>query len=59
MNVNKWMDPLPEFLICCSILKPFCHQRKDLDLPKKRGYILWVVALLEALDVTNNSHYLG
>ena len=59
MNVNKWMDPLPEFLICCSILKPFCHQRKDLDLPKKRGYILWVVALLEALDVTNNSRYLG
>ena len=51
--------PLPEFLICCSISKPFCHQRIDLDLPKKTAYILWVVALLEPCDVTNNGRHLG
>ena len=51
--------PLPEFLICCSTSKPFCHQRIDLDLPKKTAYILWVVALLEPCDVTNNGRHLG
>ena len=58
MNANKWMDPLLEFLICCSFSKPFCRHRKDSDLPKKTGYILWVVALLEACDVTNNGRHL-
>ena len=30
-----------------------------LDLPNKMRYILWVVTLLEACDVTNNGRDLG
>ena len=30
-----------------------------LDLLNKMRYILWVVTLLEACDVTNNGHHLG
>ena len=29
------------------------------DLLNKMKYILWVVALLEACDVTSNGHHLG
>ena len=29
------------------------------DLPNKMKYILWVVALLEACDVTSNGRHLG
>ena len=46
---------LLEFLICCSISKQFYLQWKALDLFNKMRYILWVVALLEACDVTNNN----
>ena len=31
----------------------------DLDLLNKMRHILWVVALLEACDVTNNGRHLG
>ena len=48
-----------EFLICCSISKPFYLQWKAFDLLNKMRYILWVVALLEACDVTNNSCQFG
>ena len=43
-----WTPPSPllEFLICCSISKPFYLQRKAFDLLYKMRYILWVVALL-------------
>ena len=51
MNANKWMEPFPRVLMYCSISKPFCHQKKALDLSKKMRYILWMVAL-EACDVT-------
>ena len=51
--------PLLEFLICCIISKRFYLQRKAFDLLNKMCYILGVVALLAACDVTNNSHYLG
>ena len=44
----------PEFLICCSISKRFYFQWKAFDLLYKMRYILLVVALLGACDVTNN-----
>ena len=53
------MNPSLEFLICCSISKRFCLQWKAFDLLNKMRYILWVVALLEACDVTNNVRHLG
>ena len=46
------MEPLPRVLICCLQWKAF-------DLLNKMRYILWVVALLEACDVTNNVPHLG
>ena len=48
----------PEFLICCSILKRFYLQWKAFDLLNKMRYILGVVTLLEASDVTNNGRHL-
>ena len=54
------MEPLPGvFLICCSILKRFYLKWKDFDLLNKMGYILGLVSLLEACDVTNNGSHLG
>ena len=55
---GRW-NPSPEFLICCSILKRFYLKWKAFDLLNKMRYILWVVVLLEACDVTNNGRYLG
>jgi len=51
--------PPPEILICCRISKRFYFQWKALDLLNQMGYILWVVALLEACDFTNNGCHLG
>ena len=45
-----------EFLKCCSISKRFYLQWKAFDLLYKMRYILWVLALLGAHDVTNNDH---
>ena len=53
------MEPPLKFLIFCSILKRFYLQWKAFDLLCKRRYILWVVALLAACDVTNNGRHLG
>ena len=55
------MDPSPaqEFLICCNISKRFYLQWKAFDLLYKMRYILWVVALLGACEVTNNGPHLG
>ena len=56
--MGGWNLP-PEFcLICCNILKRFYLRWKDFDLVNKMRYILGVVALLEACDVTNNSYHL-
>ena len=55
---GEW-NPSPEFLICCSISKRFYFQWKAFDLLNKMRYILWVVALLETCDVTNNGRHLG
>ena len=51
--------PSPQFLICCSISKRFCLHWKAFDLLNKMRYILWMVALLETCDVTNNGRHLG
>ena len=52
------MEPSLEFLICCSVSKLFCPQWKAFDLINKMRYILWVLALLEASDVTSNGRHL-
>ena len=54
-----WMDPPPRFLMCCSISKRFYLQWKAFDILHKMRYILWVVALLGACDVTKNGRHLG
>ena len=54
------MEPLPaELLICCSISKRFYVWWKAFDLLNQMRYILRVVVLLEASDVTNNGRHLG
>ena len=53
------MEPFPEFSKCCSFSKRVCLQWKAFDLLNKMRYILWVVELLEACDVTNNGRPLG
>ena len=50
-------NPSPEFLICCSNLIRFYLQWKTFDLLNKMKYILGVVVLLEACDVTNNGRH--
>ena len=53
------MDPPPpRVLDMFSISKRFCLQWKACDLLNKIMYILWVVALLETCDVTNNGRHL-
>ena len=52
-------NPSPEFLICCSNLKRFYLKWKAFDLLNKIRCISWVVALLEACDVTNNGCHLS
>ena len=54
MVQGGWMERPLEFLICCSISERFYLQWKAFDLLNKIKYILWVVALMEACDVTNN-----
>ena len=49
----------PWFLICFSISKRFYLQWKAFDLLLKMRYILWVVALQGACDITNNGRLLG
>ena len=60
---GEWMDPSPpppvELLLCCSISKRFYLQWKAFDLLYKMRYILWLVALLGACDVTNNGRNLS
>ena len=51
---RNWKEPSPEFLMCCSISKRFYLQWKAFNLLKKNRDLLWVVALPEDCDVTNN-----
>ena len=54
-----WWNPSLVLMICCCISKIFCLYWKAFDLPYKTRYILSVVAMLEACDVTNYVRYLG
>ena len=51
---GDWKEPSLELLMCCSISKRFYLQWKAFNLLKKMRYLLWVVALPEDYDVTNN-----
>ena len=53
------MEPLPGVFDFCSISKRFYLRWKAFDFLNKKRCILWVVALLEACDVTNNGRHLG
>ena len=50
-------NPSPEFFICCGIFKRFYLKWKTFDLLNKMKYILGVVVLLEACDVTSNGRH--
>ena len=56
---GRGWNPSPEFLISCSISKRFYLRWKGFDLLNKIGYILWVVALLEACEVTIHGRHIG
>ena len=51
--------PVPRVLACCSISKRFCFQWKAFDLLDKMRHTLWVVALLQACNVTKHGCHLG
>ena len=53
------MRSINDFLTCCSILKRFYLLGKAFDLLNKTIYMLWVVVLLGACDVTNNGCHPG
>ena len=54
------MEPLPGvFDMLQYFEKQFYLQWEAFNLLNKMGYILLVVALLEAYDVTNNGRHLG
>ena len=37
MNANKWMEPLPEFLICCSFFETILPSQERLRSSQKDG----------------------
>ena len=49
----------PLFFICCSILKRFYLQWKAVDFLENIRFILWVVTLREACDVSKHGRHLG
>ena len=53
------MEPLPGDADMLQYFKMICLQWKSFDLLNKMRYILWVVALLETYDITNNGCHLG
>ena len=54
-----WMEPLHGVFDMLQYFETSYLQWKVFDLLNKRKYILGVVALLEACDVTNNGRHLG
>ena len=54
-----WMEPLPGVFDMLQYFERFYLQWKAFDLLYTMRYILWVVALLGAGDVTNNCRHLG
>ena len=53
------MEPLPRVFDMLQYFETILPSAESLDLLNKMRCILWVVALLEACDVSNNGHHLG
>ena len=53
------IEPLPGVFDMLQYLETILPLRNAFELLNKMRYTLWVVALLEACDVTNNGHLLG
>ena len=53
------MEPLPRGFDVLQYFEAFLLQWKAFDQLNKMRYILLVVVLLEACDVTNNGRHLG
>ena len=53
----EW-NPFLKFWTCCSISKRFYLQWIAFEVLNKMRYILWVVTLLEACDVTEHGRHL-
>ena len=49
----------PLFFICCSISKRFYRKWKAVDFLDDIRFILWVVAMREACDVSKHGRHLG
>ena len=54
---DEW-NPFLKFWTCCSVSKRFYLQWKAFEVLNKMRYILWVVTLLEACDVTEHGRHL-
>ena len=58
--VQKWLiEPFSRDFDMLQFFKTFLPSMKSLDLLNKKRFILWVVALPEVCDVTNNGRNLG
>ena len=53
------MEPLPGVFVILQYFETIYLWWKVFHVLNKMRYILWVVALREACDVTNNSRHLG
>ena len=53
------MEPLPRVFDMLQYCETILLSVESFDLLNKMRYILWVVALLEVRDVTNNGRHLG
>ena len=53
------IEPLPRFFGMLQYSETILPSVEAFDNLNKMRYILWVVALLEACDVTNNGRHLG
>ena len=53
------MEPLPAVFDMLQYFETILPLLECLDVLNKMRYILWVVALPEACDVTNNGRHLG
>ena len=53
------IEPLPRVFDVLQYFETILPSVESFDLLNKMSYILWLVGLLEACDVTNNGRYVG
>ena len=53
-----WMEPLPGVFDMLQYFEAILLLVKAFDVLNQMRYILWVVALLEACNITNNGRHL-